>query len=165
MAWMMDTYSMKKGYVEPALSPGKPIVLGGSLGREEATGSGIVVTTREVLRDLELPFEGVHRHPGVRERGIQRGPLLAAAGAKIVAVSDVRGGIYKPDGLDVSALLLHRSEHSSIQGVPGTQPLTNDELVALECDVLIPAKPSKGSSTRGTPTRSARSWWWRAPTA
>jgi glutamate dehydrogenase (NAD(P)+) len=140
MAWMMDTYSMKKGYVEPGVVTGKPIVLGGSLGREEATGRGIVVTTREALRDLGIPFEGVRIViQGFGNVGSNAARLLAAAGAKIIAVSDVRGGIYKPAGLDLSSLLLYRSEHGTLQGFPGTESLANDELLALECDVLIPA--------------------------
>src|SRR5215213_6703640 len=111
MAWMMDTYSMKKGYVEPGVVTGKPIVLGGSLGREEATGRGIVVTTREALRDLNIAFEGVRiAIQGFGNVGSNAARLLAAAGAKIVAVSDGRGGIYRPDGLDIPALLLYRSE-------------------------------------------------------
>ena len=81
MAWMMDTYSMKKGYVEPGVVTGKPIVLGGSLGREAATGRGIVVTTREALRDLGIPFEGVRvADPGIRERRLERCP--AAGGGR-----------------------------------------------------------------------------------
>jgi glutamate dehydrogenase (NAD(P)+) len=140
MAWMMDTYSMKKGYVEPGVVTGKPIVLGGSLGREEATGRGIVVTTREALRDLGVPFEGVRIViQGFGNVGSNAARLLAAAGAKVIAVSDIRGGILRPDGLDISSLLLFRSEHGTIQGFPGTEPLTNDELLALGCDVLVPA--------------------------
>src|SRR5438477_5600997 len=108
MAWMMDTYSMKKGYVEPGVVTGKPIVLGGSLGREAATGSGIVVATREALRDLGIPFEGVRvAIQGFGNVGSNAARLLAQAGAKIVAVSDVKGGTYKADGLDIPALLRH----------------------------------------------------------
>jgi glutamate dehydrogenase (NAD(P)+) len=140
MAWMMDTYSMKKGYVEPGVVTGKPIVLGGSLGREAATGSGIVVATREALRDLGLTLESVRiAVQGFGNVGSNAARLLGAAGARIVAVSDVKGGIYKEDGLDIPALLRHRSEHSVVAGFPGTQPLTNDELLTLDCDVLVPA--------------------------
>jgi glutamate dehydrogenase (NAD(P)+) len=140
MAWMMDTYSMKKGYVEPGVVTGKPIVLGGSLGREAATGTGIVVATREALRDLGIPFEGVRiAIQGFGNVGSNAARLLAAAGAKIVAVSDVKGGIFKADGLDIAALLRHRSEHATIAGFPGTESLTNDQLLTLECDVLVPA--------------------------
>jgi glutamate dehydrogenase (NAD(P)+) len=140
MAWMMDTYSMKKGYVEPGVVTGKPIVLGGSLGRESATGSGIVVATREALRDLGLELGGVRiAVQGFGNVGSNAARLLAEAGAKIVAVSDVHGGIYKADGLDIPTLLRYRSEHASIANFPGTEPLTNDELLTLECDVLVPA--------------------------
>jgi glutamate dehydrogenase (NAD(P)+) len=140
MAWMMDTYSMKRGYVEPGVVTGKPIVLGGSLGREAATGRGIVVTTREALHDLDMSIEGVRvAVQGFGNVGSNAARLLAEAGATIVAVSDVSGGIYKPDGLDIPALLLYRSEHGVVQGFPGTEPLTNDELLTLRCDVLVPA--------------------------
>jgi glutamate dehydrogenase (NAD(P)+) len=140
MGWMMDTYSMKKGYVEPGVVTGKPILLGGSLGREAATGTGIVVATREALRDLGIPFEGVRiAIQGFGNVGSNAARLLARAGAKIVAVSDVKGGIYKADGLDIPTLLRYRSEHAAIAGFPGTQPLTNDQLLTLECDVLVPA--------------------------
>jgi glutamate dehydrogenase (NAD(P)+) len=140
MAWIMDTYSMKKGYVEPGVVTGKPIVLGGSLGREEATGRGIVVTTREALRDLGIPFEGVRvAIQGFGNVGSNAARLLAEAGAKIIAVSDVHGGIFKSDGLDIAGLLRHRSEHATVQGFPGAQPIANDELLTLESDVLVPA--------------------------
>jgi glutamate dehydrogenase (NAD(P)+) len=140
MAWMMDTYSMKKGYVEPGVVTGKPIVLGGSLGREAATGRGIVVTTREALRDLGFSLDGIRvAVQGFGNVGSNAARLLAEAGAKIVAVSDVRGGIYRPEGLDIPLLLRYRAEHSVVQDFPGTTPLTNDELLTLECDVLVPA--------------------------
>ncbi|MGE3271945.1 MAG: Glu/Leu/Phe/Val dehydrogenase [Chloroflexota bacterium] len=140
MAWMMDTYSMKQGYVEPGVVTGKPIVLGGSQGRESATGRGIVVTTREALHDLGMSLEGVRiAVQGFGNVGSNAARLLAEAGAKIVAVSDVRGAIYRADGLDIPALLRHRSEHGFVEGFRDTEPLTNDELLALDCDVLVPA--------------------------
>jgi glutamate dehydrogenase (NAD(P)+) len=140
MAWMMDTYSMKRGYVEPGVVTGKPIVLGGSLGREAATGRGIVVTTREALHDLDMSIEGVRvAVQGFGNVGSNAARLLAEAGATIVAVSDVSGGIYKADGLDIPSLLLYRSEHGEVQGFPGSERLTNDELLTLKCDVLVPA--------------------------
>lgn len=140
MAWMMDTYSMKRGYVEPGVVTGKPIVLGGSLGREAATGRGIVVTTREALHDLGMSLEGVSvAVQGFGNVGSNAARLLSEAGAKIVAVSDVGGGLYRASGLDISTLLLYRSEHGVIAGFPGAEPLTNGELLTLRCDVLIPA--------------------------
>jgi len=140
MAWIMDTYSMKKGYVEPGVVTGKPIVLGGSLGREAATGRGIVVATREALHDLGMSIECVRiAVQGFGNVGSNAARLLSEAGAKIVAVSDVKGGIYRADGLDIPALLLYRSEHRFVEGFPGTEPLTGDELLTLACDVLVPA--------------------------
>src|SRR5690606_2073812 len=94
MAWMMDTYSMKRGYVEPGVVTGKPIVLGGSLGREAATGRGIVVTTGEALHDLGMSIEGVSvAVQGFGNVGSNAARLHSEAGAKVVAVSDVSGGI------------------------------------------------------------------------
>ncbi len=140
MAWMMDTYSMKRGYVEPGVVTGKPIVLGGSLGREAATGRGIVIVTREALHDLNISLEGARIVvQGFGNVGSNAARLLAEAGATVVAVSDVRGGIYRADGLDIPTLLRYRSEHGTIGGFPGSEPLTNEELLALECDVLVPA--------------------------
>jgi glutamate dehydrogenase (NAD(P)+) len=140
MAWIMDTYSMKKGYVEPGVVTGKPIVLGGSLGREAATGRGIVVATREALLDLGMSMDGVRiAVQGFGNVGSNAARLLSEAGAKIVAVSDVKGGIYRADGLDIPSLLLYRSEHRYVEGFPGTEPLTGDELLTLACDVLVPA--------------------------
>ena len=140
MAWMMDTYSMKKGYVEPGVVTGKPIVLGGSLGREAATGQGIVVATREALRDLKMSIDGARiAVQGFGNVGSNAARLLAAAGAKIVAVSDVKGGIYNANGLDIPTLLLHRSEHGVVAGFPGSESISNADLLTLKCDVLVPA--------------------------
>ena len=140
MAWIMDTYSMKRGYVEPGVVTGKPIVLGGSLGREAATGQGIVVVTREALRDLGMSLEGARVVvQGFGNVGSNAARLLAAAGAKVVAVSDVKGGIYRAGGLDIPALIRHRSEHGFVTGFRGAESISNDDLLALECDVLVPA--------------------------
>jgi glutamate dehydrogenase (NAD(P)+) len=140
MAWMMDTYSAKMGYVEPGAVTGKPIVLGGSRGRESATGRGIVVATREALHDLGMSLKGVRiAVQGFGNVGSNAARLLAEAGAKVVAISDVKGGIYRADGLDIPALLQYRSEHTFVHDFPGTEPLTGDELLTLECDVLVPA--------------------------
>ncbi|MCC6174541.1 MAG: Glu/Leu/Phe/Val dehydrogenase [Chloroflexi bacterium] len=140
MAWIMDTYSMKKGYVEPGVVTGKPPVLGGSKGREDATGRGIVITTREAMRSLGRDFEGARiAVQGFGNVGSNAARLLAEAGAKVVAVSDVNGGIYRADGLDIPAVLRYRAERRYVEGFPGTQTMTNDELLTHECDVLVPA--------------------------
>ncbi|MDP8922830.1 MAG: Glu/Leu/Phe/Val dehydrogenase [Chloroflexota bacterium] len=140
MAWIMDTYSMKRGYTEPGVVTGKPLVLGGSLGREAATGRGLLVATREALQALGRSVVGARiAVQGFGNVGSNAARMLAGAGATIVAVSDVNGGLFRSDGLDVGALLRFRQEHVTIVGFPGAEPLTNDELLALGCDVLIPA--------------------------
>ena len=140
MAWLMDTYSMKKGYVEPGVVTGKPLLLGGSQGREVATGRGLLVVTREALRHLGRPFDGARvAVQGFGNVGSNAARLLAQAGMRVIAVSDVRGAIVNPQGLDISRLLLHYKETGSVVGFPGTERLTNDELLTLECDVLVPA--------------------------
>jgi glutamate dehydrogenase (NAD(P)+) len=140
MAWVMDTYSMKKGYVETGVVTGKPLVLGGSRGREAATGRGLLVIVREALRRLGRPFEGASVViQGFGNVGSNAAQLLASAGARVVAVSDVRGGVLREAGLDVDRLLLYRKETGGVQGFPGTEPITNEELLALPCDVLLPA--------------------------
>ena len=140
MAWMMDTYSMKKGYVEPGVVTGKPPLLGGSQGREAATGRGLLVVTREALRHLGRPFDRARVViQGFGNVGSNAARLLAQAGMRVIAVSDVRGGILNPEGLDVPRVLLHYKETGSVAGFPSTEPLTNDELLNLECDVLMPA--------------------------
>ncbi len=139
MAWVLDTYSMKKGYVEPGVVTGKPLLLGGSQGREAATGRGLLVTTREALRHLGRTFQGAHIVvQGFGNVGSNAARLLAQAGMRVIAVSDVRGGVLNQHGLDVPRLLLYYKETGSVLGFPGSAPLTNDELLSLECDVLMP---------------------------
>ncbi len=140
MAWLMDTYSMKKGYVEPGVVTGKPVVLGGSKGREAATGRGLLVVTREALRTLGRPLEDARVVvQGFGNVGSNAARMLAGAGARVIAVSDVHGGILSETGLDVGRLLRYRQETGRVAGFPGTQPLTNAELLSLDCDVLLPA--------------------------
>ena len=140
MAWVMDTYSMKKGYVEPGVVTGKPLLLGGSRGREAATGRGLLIVTREALRHLGRSLNGARVVvQGFGNVGSNAARLLAAAGAQVVAVSDVRGGISCPDGIDVARLIRFRQETGSVVAFPGTEPLTNDELLTMPCDVLLPA--------------------------
>jgi len=140
MAWIMDTYSMKRGYTEPGVVTGKPLVLGGSLGREAATGRGLLVATREALHSVGRRVESARiAVQGFGNVGSNAARILAGAGATIVAISDVGGGVLRSDGLEIAALLRHRQEHGSIAGFPGSEPITNDELLTLDCDVLIPA--------------------------
>src|SRR5205823_7484170 len=140
MAWVMDTFSMKKGYVEPGVVTGKPIALGGSSGRVEATGRGLLFVTRDLLEHLGVPMPGARiAVQGFGNVGSNAARLLAQAGGRIVAVSDVHGGVFNPDGLDMPTLLAFYTEHRSLAGFPKGRPISNAELLELPCDVLIPA--------------------------
>ena len=140
MAWVMDTFSMKKGYIEPGVVTGKPIALGGSGGRVEATGRGLLFVTRETLKRVgrELADSRVAVQ-GFGNVGSNAASLLHAAGACVVAVSDVSGAIYDPLGLDMPRVLAHYRETGHLRGFPGTQLLDNRDLLRLPVDVLLPA--------------------------
>ena len=140
MAWIMDTYSMHVGHTETAVVTGKPLALGGSLGRREATGRGVSIVTREALAHLGLALVDARvAVQGFGNVGSVSALLLAALGAKIVAITDARGGVYNAQGLDLKALAEHSLRHKGLQGFTGGDPLTNAELFALDVDVLIPA--------------------------
>jgi glutamate dehydrogenase (NAD(P)+) len=140
MAWIMDTFSMKKGYVEPGVVTGKPIPLGGSGGRLEATGRGLTIVTRETLRRIGRDLAGARvAVQGFGNVGSNAARLLHQAGACVVAVSDVSGAIYDPAGLDVPRLLAYHRETSQLRGFPGAQSLDNEALLRLPVDVLLPA--------------------------
>ena len=140
MAWFMDTYSMHVGHTETAVVTGKPVEMGGSLGRREATGRGVMIITREAARHRQLAIEGATvAVQGFGNVGSVSADLLARIGAKVVGVSDWKGGVYNAGGLDVQALLKHVAQHKTVDGFSGGQALTNEELLALDVDVLIPA--------------------------
>ncbi len=140
MAWVMDTFSMKKGYVEPGVVTGKPIVLGGSRGREEATGRGLLITVANVQRKRSRPLdETTVVIQGFGNVGSNAARLLHQAGVKVIGLSDVNGGIYNPAGLDVSRVLTHYSEHHTLAGFRGAEEVDNAALLELPCEVLIPA--------------------------
>ncbi len=140
MAWIMDTYSMHRGYSVPAVVTGKPVPVGGSLGRAEATGRGVMVSTREALAQLNFPLKGARvAVQGFGNVGSVSASLLHAAGARIVAVSDSRGGTLNPRGLDPRALVQYKRESGRLDDYPGGQPITNEDLLVSDCDVLIPA--------------------------
>jgi len=140
MAWVMDTFSMKKGYVEPGVVTGKPIALGGSGGRLEATGRGLLYVTRETLKRVgrDLPDSAVAVQ-GFGNVGSNAARLLHLAGARVVAVSDVSGAIYDPRGLDMPRVLAYYGETGQLSGFPGAQALDNQALLRLPVDVLLPA--------------------------
>ncbi len=140
MAWMMDTYSMHRGYSVPAIVTGKPLNLDGSAGRLEATGRGVMFTVREALKTLGWPFDGARvAVQGFGNVGSNAALSAHELGCKVVAVSDISGGIYNPNGIDVPRLRGYIREHGDMDGFDGSDRVSNTELLNLDCDVLIPA--------------------------
>lgn len=153
MAWLLDTYSMNIGYTEPAVVTGKPLALGGSPGRTEATGYGCIYVAEEAANVAGFSFEGAR----VAVQGFGNVGSIAASfaverGATVIAVSNVQGGLYDPKGLDVAAVIEHCAKHRSLVTFPGAEVITNEELLELECDILIPAalenQITKGNASR-----------------
>jgi glutamate dehydrogenase (NAD(P)+) len=140
MAWVMDTYSMHVGQTTTAVVTGKPIEMGGSLGRREATGRGVMICTREAAKHLGLDIKGARvAVQGFGNVGSISAKLLAEIGAKIVAVTDWKGGVANPGGLDIPKLLDYAAQHRTVDGFPGGEPIDNESLFRLDVDVLIPA--------------------------
>src|SRR5262245_3025185 len=140
MAWIMDTYSMTKGYCVPGVVTGKPIELGGSKGRNEATARGLTFVTVEALKDLGIPAKGATAAiQGFGNAGAIAANLLAAEGLRIVAVSDTKGGVRNDDGLPAKELVAHKEKTGSVTGFPGSKPVSNTEILELPVDVLVPA--------------------------
>jgi len=140
MAWMMDTYSMHQGYTVPGVVTGKPISLGGSEGRNEATARGTVFTIVEAARHLGIDLGGAKVVvQGFGNAGAIAARLMRLEGSTVIAVSDSTGGIHNPAGLDIDRVIAWKAEHGTVQGFPGATNVTNAEILELECDVLIPA--------------------------
>lgn len=145
MAWIMDTYSQQVGYAVQGVVTGKPLSIGGSLGREEATGRGVVYVTLEALRHLRLDVsKATVAIQGFGNVGSHTARIMQQAGARVVAVSDVTGGIYNPHGLDI-AELLHRyhEKQEPLHEITLGDAITNAELLQLDCTVLVPAALSE----------------------
>jgi glutamate dehydrogenase (NAD(P)+) len=139
MAWIMDEYGKKHGYT-PAIVTGKPISLGGSLGREEATGRGVVIVLREACKAYNIDLKNARvAIQGFGNVGSWTARLLAPLGPKIVAVSDVSGGVFRAEGLDIDRLVEHVNATGSVVGLSDARDIPNDELLTLEVDILIPA--------------------------
>ncbi len=139
MAWIMDTYSMHRGYSTPSVVTGKPIAIGGSFGRVEATGRGVMLSVREAATLLGLPLkDAAVVVQGYGNVGSVAADLLRALGCRIIAVSDSRGAIHVPAGLDPAAVRDHKEATGSVVGFPGSEKITNAELLELPCDVLVP---------------------------
>ncbi|MDW8084327.1 MAG: Glu/Leu/Phe/Val dehydrogenase [Candidatus Caldarchaeum sp.] len=141
MAWMVDTYSMLRGVFTPEVATGKPISLYGSLGRLDATSRGVVITSREFFKASGKPLKDARvAIQGYGNVGYNAAKILHDEyGAKIIAVSDSKGGIYKPDGLNPHKVLEHKNNTGSVVGFPGTEQMGPDDVLTVPCDLLIPA--------------------------
>jgi glutamate dehydrogenase (NAD(P)+) len=140
MAWMMDTYSMHQGHTVPGVVTGKPVSLGGSEGRNEATARGAVYCIIEAVRRRNLDLtKATVAIQGFGNAGSIAAQLIVKEGATVVAVSDSTGGIHKPEGLDVERVIGWKKEHGTVQGFPGAVDITNAELLEVDCEILIPA--------------------------
>jgi glutamate dehydrogenase (NAD(P)+) len=139
MAWIFDTFSMNKGHSVLGVVTGKPLSIGGSLGRDEATArgslyciQGLAVKQGKRVTDYTVAIQGFGNV------GANLARLLHLEGVKVVAVSDSRGGVYNPNGIDVPAAVVHKQEHRQLEGLVNAEPITNDELIELQCDILAP---------------------------
>lgn len=140
MAWMMDTYSMHAGYTVPGVVTGKPISLGGSEGRNEATARGTVYCVIEAARHLGIELAKARvAIQGFGNAGSIAARLIVEEGSTVVAVSDSTGGIHAPTGLDINKVIAWKQEHGTVQGFPGAKDVSNAEVLEVDCDILIPA--------------------------
>jgi len=139
MAWIFDTYSMNKGHSVLGVVTGKPITIGGSLGREEATARGALYCLREAVRQQNRSLDGLTVSvQGFGNVGSYLARFLVENGARVVAVSDSGGGLYNPNGVDVAAAIAHKRETGALSGLRGADRITNEELLLVDCDVVAP---------------------------
>jgi glutamate dehydrogenase (NAD(P)+) len=139
MAWIFDTYSMNKGHSVLGVVTGKPLTIGGSLGREEATARGALYCVREAVRKRQMSLQGTTvAVQGFGNVGSFLAKFLAEDGATVIAVSDSTSGLYNQNGIDVQAAIAHKRETGSLTGFRGAEPISNEDLLLLECDVLAP---------------------------
>ncbi len=140
MAWIMDEYSKLAGQASPAVVTGKPLVLGGSLGRVEATGRGVMVSTRSAMAKLKMnPTESTCAVQGFGNVGSISAKLIEQQGVTIVAISDISGAYYNPDGLDIEEAINYVARKKSLEGYKGGKIISNDEILELDVDILVPA--------------------------
>lgn len=157
MAWIMDTFSMHRGYSVPGVVTGKPVSAGGTKGRREATGRGVAIVAREAMRYLNLPLQGATvAVQGFGNVGYYAALILSQMGCRIVAVSDSTGGTYRKEGLDPEALLRWKGEKGTVATFPGGDRLTNEELLSLPVDILVPAAMEGQITAETAPRVQAR---------
>ena len=157
MAWIMDTYSQQKGHSVPGVVTGKPIEIGGSYGRRESTGRGVVTCLLEACREVGLALHGARVVvQGFGQVGSAAARIAAQHGAKLVGLSDVSGGISAPGGLDLAEVDRYLAENKQLKGMPGTEPVSNEALLELPCDVLIPAAVQNQLTGKNAPRIHAK---------
>jgi glutamate dehydrogenase (NAD(P)+) len=157
MAWLMDTYSMHVGRTENAVTTGKPVEMGGSLGRKEATGRGCMLVTKEALQHLGMDIKGATvAVQGFGNVGSIAAKLMAEQGARIIGISDRAGAFYNAKGIDVDAAIKHVQQHRSLEGFTGADPIEPEELLTLEVDVLVPAALENVITTKNAPKIRAK---------
>ena len=157
MAWIMDTYSMHQGYTVPGVVTGKPISLGGSEGRNEATARGCVYTIVEAARHIGMNLKTARvAVQGFGNAGSIAARLMTEEGSTVIAVSDSTGGIHNPAGLDIGRVLGWKQEHGTVQGFPGATDISNAEILEVDCDILIPAALENQISERNAGRIKAR---------
>src|SRR5579863_2755206 len=157
MAWIMDTYSMTKGYAIPGVVTGKPLSLGGSLGRNEATGRGVFNTIQCACEHLKLALKGATVVvQGFGNAGSIAAQLLEEAGARVIAVSDSNSGVYNRNGLDIPALMHLKALTGKVEGFPESEPISPAELLALDCDILVPAALENAVTAENAPRVRAK---------
>ncbi len=157
MAWIMDTYSMQKGYSVPGVVTGKPVAIGGSLGRDKATARGCLYVVDEAMQTLGIQIEGARvAIQGFGNAGMNAAELMSKRGYRIVAVSDSRGGVANPNGLDIAGVIAHKTETGSVVGFTGGERIDNRALLEYECDVLVPAALEKVITAENAPRIRAK---------
>ncbi len=157
MAWIMDTYSMHEGYSIPAVVTGKPLSIGGSEGRADATATGVLFVTRQAAKRIGMPLKGARVSiQGFGNAGSVAARLFHNEGCKVVAVSDTHGGIYNEAGLDPAAVLRHKQERGTVVGFPGAMTVRVQDVLEVPCDVLIPAATEGVITAANAPRVQAR---------
>jgi glutamate dehydrogenase (NAD(P)+) len=157
MAWIMDTYSMHKRHTVTAVVTGKPVMMGGSRGRKDATGRGVMIVVKEALRELGLPLAGTRvAVQGFGNVGSVAARLLAEQGLSVVAIGDKTGGIYNAKGIDLPAALAWVADHRFLDGYTGGDAISNEELLEVDCEVLVPAALENVITRKNAPRIRAR---------
>ena len=157
MAWVMDTYSMHVGHTVTSIVTGKPLELGGSLGRREATGRGVMIAARESAKHLGFDLKGAKvAVQGFGNVGSVSAQLIAEQGARVVAVTDWKGGVYNEKGIDIEKLLAHTQQHRTVEGFSGGDPLPGDQIFGLDVEILIPAALENQITMANAPGVKAR---------